>query len=396
MRVRLRAWAVLAVTVIVLDQLVQFTALADGYVFGHRCAPFDPPLFTRWQEQAARDMRRIAQGDERLRATSQFDAELGWCPRPGQVSGPYEHDWAGCRLQGKPLAREKVPGVKRIALLGCSFTQGAEVEAGESWSALLAAHHPELEFANLGVAGYGLDQALLRLRRDALPLAPDEVWLGFFPGAALRVTTQFSPLYLHWSSVLGFKPLFRLDEHEGLELVPSPVADAAAFVKLLADQRALLAAIGASDHWLRRSPAAYAPRGSALWQRSALARLFVSWQESVERAPEDEFARPASEVVRLLRVLVLQFERESHAAGARFRLLVLPGPKDLATARAAGRPYWDAWLADLTRSGIETLDLYSALDTRNALDDPGFWTSHGHYGPAGSAFVSEELERLMR
>src|SRR5262245_40984070 len=153
---------ILFAALLVADQIVQHTALADGRFLGHWVIPYDPPLFTDWQRNGAREVAAIAAGDEGKRARSTFDPELGWCPRPGQAFELYRHDWAGCRIQLGELAREKTPGVRRVVALGCSFTQGAEVEGRETWSALLDARHPELELANLGVAGYGVDQALLR------------------------------------------------------------------------------------------------------------------------------------------------------------------------------------------------------------------------------------------
>jgi len=377
------------------DQVAQYTVLADGRLFGRRVIPYDPPLFTDWQWESAREVAAIAAGDEATRARSIFDPELGWCPRPGQDLGLYQHDWAGCRIQLGPLAREKASGVRRVVTVGCSFTQGAEVAGSETWSAWLDQRRPELEVANLGVAGYGVDQALLRFRRDGAKLAPDEVWLGFMPGSTLRITSQFPPAFAHWASVLTFKPLFTLGPGDELCLVPSPARDFAAYDRLLSDQRAFVEALSATDRWVRRAPAAFAPRGSSWTHWFALTRLCVTWSEMRGREPAPYLRDSEGEVYRLLRALVLELARGARAGGARFRLVVLPSRADLCATIDAGDPYWTPLLGDLARRGIECVDVTPALLGSPMVVEDRFWMPNEHYSSAGNRVVADALEPLL-
>src|SRR5690606_35535786 len=100
----------------------------------------------------------------------------------------------------------------------------------------------ELEVANLAMGAYGLDQALLRLRRDGLHLAPDEIWLGWLPAASLRVGTLYRPAQRHWSGPTFFKPRFRLREGNALELVANPAQSIAHTARLIANQNEFHAA----------------------------------------------------------------------------------------------------------------------------------------------------------
>ncbi len=384
------------------DQALQWTLLRDGRLFGRGVIPFDPPLFTEWQRRRAADVAAMAAGDEGLRVRSLLDPELGWCPRPGQDLGPYQHDWSGSRLQLAPLAEKKLAGVRRVVSVGCSFTQGAEVEGPQTWSALVDARHAELEVANLGQGGYGPDQAYLRYRRDGRRLEPEEVWLGFLPESTLRITAQFPPTMNHWSTELNCKPMFVLaaggDARAGadeLRLVPSPAADHAALQALLTDQQAFLAAVHPADHWVRRTPAAYAPRGSSWTHWFASTRLFVTWRESGDRDPAPHLRDPEGEVYRLLRALVLRFAREVRESGARFRLLVLPSMPDLAGARGPDGAYWTGLLADLGAQGIECIDTTEALLAAQADTEPRFWMPGRHYSPAANRVVAEVLERVL-
>jgi hypothetical protein len=68
---------------------------------------------------------------------------------------------------------------RRVVMLGDSIAFGTGVADGQTFAYRLAELDPGLEVANLAVPGYGTDQALLRLAREAAPLRPDVVVLHF-------------------------------------------------------------------------------------------------------------------------------------------------------------------------------------------------------------------------
>lgn len=387
--------AVALCALLALDQLVQHTALSDGVFLGQWVIPFDPPLFTEWQKARVADMAAIAAGDEELAATSIYDRELGWCPRPGQRIGRYAYDWSGSRLAQTELARHKDPARRRVVAIGGSFTQGVEVEASESWVHLFAARL-DVELANLGVAGYGVDQAYLRLLRDGLSLEPDEVWLGLMPEAALRLSTNFPPVYRHWSSVVAFKPLFRLDGAGRLTEVANPATDLARAVELLEDQRAFVAAVGGSDFWVRRAPRAFAPRGSDWTHWLASTRLLVTALEGGGRGTARYLGPPETELHRVMLALVRAIDEACRGAGARLRVLVLPSQPDLQDAERRGTPYWSTLARELADGGIEVLDVGPRLlEVGAADDDEGrYWMPQSHYSPLANRIVADELARL--
>jgi hypothetical protein len=114
------------------------------------------------------------------------DPELGWTLRP-DVSGlvsdePWQADLATNALGFRDVPHgKKAMGVTRVAVLGDSFVFGSGVKQDEPLTRRLAALlGPSFEVVNLGVAGYGTDQALLTLRRWGPRLSPDVVLAGFF------------------------------------------------------------------------------------------------------------------------------------------------------------------------------------------------------------------------
>jgi hypothetical protein len=115
-----------------------------------------------------------------------IDRELGWTLRE-DVSGvtggePWQKDLRTNALGFRDVAHgEKPAGVTRVAVLGDSFVFGSGVKQDETLTRRLAALlGPSFEVINLGVPGYGTDQALLTLSRFGPRLSPDVVLAGFF------------------------------------------------------------------------------------------------------------------------------------------------------------------------------------------------------------------------
>ena len=373
-----------------LDQALLHTALADDRFRGHFVAPFDPPLFIAPQFQHLEDTRRILAGDEALAQRSLFDPELGWCPRPDSEAFGARFDGLGARVGAQAHGPQPTPGLRRVVTLGGSFTMGMEVGEPEAWPAQVEAARGDLEVINLGVAGFGLDQAYLRFRRDGVRLGPDEVWFGLMPQATLRVATHYAPTYYRWSTIAAFKPRFLPAEGDGLRHVPNPVQKHADYVRLLTDQSAFCAAME-TDLWVARTPAAFAPRGSSPWHWSAVGRLGLTLLESRGRDRALWLEDPRSEVYRLMRNLLLAFDRDARGAGAVLRVVVLPSRADLELRDAAGAGFWEGLLEELAGRGIEAFDASEALMVAGALGDPSLWMPGSHYSAAGNRVVAEAL-----
>jgi hypothetical protein len=378
------------------DQLLQFTLLRDGYLFGRRIAPYDPPLFAPSQQETLARIRANVEHGEPLATPFDFDPELGWCSRPDGGSGEFRFDWAGSRIARAALARERRPGVKRIVATGDSFVLGIEVGARESWCAELEALDPSLEVANLGVGSYGVDQAFLRWRRDGKKLAGDEVWLGILPSVATRVVTTYLPAMRHWSPSIAFKPRFVIDARGELELLPNPAPSLARLLELLSSQSEFLSAAGAHDEWIERAPAAWAPFGARLAHRFACARLWITLDEHRGRQPEPWLADSAGETFRLMVAISAAMKREVESSGARFRVLLFPDRDGLRELARTGRVYWRALEDELRSRSIEVVDFQDALRASGGETNDALWAPEGHYSAAGHRIVARRLADLLR
>lgn len=394
-RVALRLALCVAI-LLALDQLLNFTLLGQGDLFGRRIAPYDPPLFAPSQRETLARIRAHVERGGPLATPFDFDPELGWCSRPGGGSGEFRFDWAGARIARDPLPRDRRPGVKRIVAMGDSFTLGIEVGAEESWCAELERLSPGVEIANLGVGSYGIDQALLRWRRDGRPLAGDEVWLGILPSVATRVATVYLPAMRHWSPSIAFKPRFVIGANDALELEPSPAPTLERLLELLSSQSEFLSAVGGSDVWVRRAPRAWAPNGTSLAHHFAGARLWLTLDEHGGREPEPWLEDRGGEVFRLMVAIPLAMKREVQAEKARFRVLVFPDRDGLKALAATGHSYWRA-LEDEMRAGeLEVIDFTDALRAAGGETNDALWAPEGHYSPAGNRAVAEELAARLK
>lgn len=387
--------AVSAAVLAAADRAALSLCLGDDLFLGRPVAPFDPPLFSPSQHAALARIESSLESGDPPRKELRFDAELGWCPHPDSGSGEFRYDWAGCRIAGGPLPRAKAPDRTRIATLGCSMTHGDEAAAAETWCAFVDADLEDVEIANLGVAAYGLDQALLRYRRDAVPLAPDEVWLGLLPEAGLRVTTLYRPVLRHWSLDVAFKPRFVL-ESGALRLLPNPAQSLEDIVRLLHSQEDFLAALGRDDHWVARAPSAYAPRGSRALHRSFFGRLALSLHEAGGRDVRAHYASDA-ETFALLRAIIARTAAEVREHGSRFRLVILPGESDLDALEARGSGYWSALCEVLaSEEDVEVLDVSERLlAARRASQEP-LYAPHGHFTRRGNREAASALVEALR
>ena len=370
------------------DQVLQHVFLDGGQFLGHPVAPFDPPLFAPSQrERLERIERSLRVGDpppESLR----FDADLGWCNPPGGGQGEFRYDWAGARVGIAPLGRDKSTGVRRLALYGCSMTHGDEVGAAQTWAAELDGSRADWEVANMGVSAFGLDQALLRLRRDGPALAADEVWLVWMPQATLRITTLYRPFLRHWSLDVAFKPRLELARDGSVVSVPNPARSLADIPRLLHDQQLLLERLDGHDVWVARAPAAYSPRGSSPLHFSGLARLGLTAFEGTGRDLAQHLSQ-THPTRALLEALVTAAGNSAASQGATFRLIVIPGPDDLAQA-AAGHAFWRDTCRTLEEAGIALSDL-----TDDLLGHRDLYAEHGHLNPKGSALAARALVDLL-
>lgn len=320
------------------------------------------------------------------------DPELGWNLAPGRHSrdGRYSTSAEGLRSAEPGQTLAAGPAMGRVALLGDSFTFGEEVSFDETWGQFLAGRLPPgTQVLNFGVPGHGMDQTLLKYRRDVRPWKPAVVIVSFLSASPLRNVAVYQ--FLRPDLELPFsKPRFRL-ENGGLTLLNSPPEPAASLLGRPTiwelphlDQDSEFEA----RHW-------QAPLLGASYLARYMAARYPRWTPRRLRFPDESIVALASR-------LIQQLVAEIHADGADAIVVSLPVRTDL--TRGAG-PYVDAVVRDLALARVPVFDmtpcLTSRLDVdatfvaestrRSRLPDPG----PAHYSPAGNAAVAACLQPLV-
>lgn len=324
---------------------------------------------------------------------------LGWHNRPG-LAGTYGGDEFvtfvtinadGQRGPSHPAAR--VPGKRRIAVLGDSQTWGDGVADDETFVARLDGG--DTEVLSFATPGWGTDQQLLVLDAEAARWSPDVVVLALFIGNDLADNVSQGTFQYP-------KPWFTVDADGALELhgVPVPYS------------RPLHAAIELYRSLMRHSALlnAAAELSRRDWTPSRDERI----DDGDVRSPwvNPLFVRelPAEDRQRfaLTARLVLEFVRRTRALGAEPVVLILP---ELGQVDAYGDPVRRAALRDagadfqqpqrffttlLEQQGVQVIDALPALGratraSRAAGGPHTFYPEWRHLTAFGHAVVADLL-----
>lgn len=312
---------------------------------------------------------------------------LGYDGLPG-VHGRFRgqtvtHNSVGNR--GPEAAFAKPPGVRRVVLIGDSQAWGYGVGDDDTIAAQLArlmneAAGPRHEVLNLGVGGYGTDQAFLKYLVQGRRYAPDVVVLTVFKNDPVENAHS-----VYWG--VG-KPRFYLDgDRICLGNVPPPRAPGWPNNRLLADRDVTLRVPGTGLDLARTATARFLLRRE--WLPSLLARDDGGLDEVRRFVPcirnRDAYEGDGLEI---LGRLVAELKTVTAADGARLVLLLVPRPKDQEGAGAA--PYYEPLTAGFRARDVAYVDLSRRI--AEASDRAAAFLPHdAHLSAEGSRIAAEAL-----
>ena len=162
-----------------------------------------------------------------------FDAELGWSPQPNTTKQKdtgehlpgeevrtvvtYSTDEYGSRVC---TAADREDSDVRISTYGDSYCFCREVNDDETFQSHLASKLGT-HVGNYGGGNYGLDQSLLRLKRQYPEDPTDYVFMVVTASSIARILSVWKH-YQEFGNVLAVKPRYELRDGE-LELVENPI-----------------------------------------------------------------------------------------------------------------------------------------------------------------------------
>ena len=158
-----------------------------------------------------------------------YDPILGWVRKPNTSNSEKSMDkitnWKinskGSRMNP---SYENLPS--KISCYGDSFTFARQVNDDETWEHFLS-ELSNTNVINFGVGNYGLDQSLLRLKREFQNNKTDIVIMGVVPDTISRIVSVWKHYY-EYGNTFGFKPRFFLKNDE-LCLFENPISNKSKF-----------------------------------------------------------------------------------------------------------------------------------------------------------------------
>jgi GDSL-like lipase/acylhydrolase family protein len=289
--------------------------------------------------------RRLWAGRSVYYTFDEYDRTKGWRLKPGRWDLAGRTVTANSRgiRGGAEYPAGRRPGLRRIVVVGDSFTFGEGVGDGETFPSRLQARLGSgAEVINLGVHGYGHDQMLIHLREEGMRYAPDVVVLGFYADDVARNVLAFRDYA---------KPRFALRD-ASLVLTGSPVPTPAEV--------------------LAREP----------FRSHLLELLAMAWRSS------HRTVRPTTDEVHLMATILDAMRRTAESGGARFVVVDLPPVAEIALPGEPG-PSEALMVAHAASRGLPLCRTRSELRHRLAGAPAG--GLRGHYDAAVQDHVADIL-----
>ena len=346
--------------------------------------PFGAITYAPQQEWLRKQREELA-GMRKPQGVGRFDPLLGWSHRPGVVGkgGEVTINARGLR-GGQDYPDERPEGVARIVACGDSFTFCEEVGDTDSWPAILEGEREDTEVWNLGVGGYGTDQAFLRFQlMDTGEI--DVLIVGLLLENIGRNVNRYRPRWYPRSDTPVTKPRY-VPEGHGLKLVRQPFESREALVASVEDGSVLTLLeedeYWSDDHlpgWLEWSAIARLYAGSRVYQDRELARLWAD--------PEGE---PFQVTLRLLE----SFRAEGEERGAeRFLVVIFPIESDVREYVESGRRYWSTLVDVLEDRQMDHIDVVELLRDPWTRGEPVFTGTH--LSPGSNRRVAEAVDAWL-
>ena len=208
----------------------------NTYIFQRKLKPYSLPI-----SSTEKKISKYLDSDSSLLL---YDKNIGWSYRPLSKSNKYIINKQGIRVeeQNKIYPVYNDNDIIRIALIGDSFTAGDEITFNETWGYMLENHlnsisnnkKNKFEVINFGSGGYGLDQILIKFKRDVVTFNPDIIILGFQVGNIDRSLNIFRSIKQSGSGIPFTKPRYIIDK-DHLVLINSPTIEPSKIVSVLKD-----------------------------------------------------------------------------------------------------------------------------------------------------------------
>ncbi len=316
----------------------------------------------------AADIRSIKADSNFRRA--QYDTLVGWIGTPdlhvtegAPRSVPITNNHDGMRI-AHPVTPALAHSRHRLICSGDSFTFGSGVGDTDTFCAQLESVLPNVETLNMAQRGFGIDQAYLWYKRDAVRW-PHQVHLFAF------ISNDFERMTM--TTMTGYsKPVLRL-ANGALEVGNTP-----------------------PPKWKGSSKGSYVLR---LMPRLRIVQLL---QGTTDNSDSAQMARAEHSIWDVAEAVFRDLDRLNHERGSQVVLVYLPTTADMMPGAYDARRARLAAFA--SKAGIPLVDLTAEMRTVPPDSSQWFFITNseltsqgasGHYTPKGHRWVAEAIARQL-
>jgi hypothetical protein len=314
-----------------------------------------------------------------------YDAQLGWSIGKLGAQPPYYSDYNGYRCSKQDhdsmIIQKLYHGERKaydIVCMGNSFTHGDEVDFENTWPYQLE-QLTGLATLNLGVGGYGIDQALLRYTNEQ-PQS-NIVILGMVAGDLDRARTQIYNLTV---GGLKTKPVFEFDS-TGTYVRNQPTVHGAELLHHF-KQPEKSSLLKRERYW----PALFTWHWYDNLYTVRTLRTFPVWRQH-----RQSIYRKDGEDLEYCISILKEAQKQAHQNNARFVVLLLDNLNTFLDWDTHGNP-WLIFISKLQEQGIEYW-YYNELLYNKYINNPSTVINKGlvHYTPEANHEVAKFVRQNL-
>ncbi len=313
-----------------------------------------------------------------------YDSTLGWSHGAWRQDGIYLSDDKGYRCGSEAfMLRVAGPTHHDIVCIGNSFTHGDAVPYEDTWPYHLSKATGR-SVLNMGVGGYGIDQAVLRFMQSDKTC--DTVVLGLVPGDLERSLTT---VYNYYIGGTKSKPKFRFSD-TGYTLSNVPCLRPEEFVNRPLTQRAAAVYEGIDGYH------DYVSKETKWWTRSMFLRLVFSSLEQARHKKPPVYMTAGDDLDYCIRIFGV-FKRHCEKRGIVPMVLLIDNGNSLADRRDFKVNTWSLLQGRLDSLGIRSIQFQDSVHAAYVADPSNIIHPKElvHYSPAGHRLLAEMLAKAL-
>jgi hypothetical protein len=314
-----------------------------------------------------------------------YDSLLGWSHGSWQQDDSlYYSDGLGFRC-GRDRFEQRQPAPERydIACIGNSFTHGDAVAYEDTWPHMLA-QATGRTVLNMGVGGYGIDQAILRFmhRRPAC----DTVILGMVSNDLDRSLTS---VYNYYQGGVKTKPKFKFND-SGYAVINQPCLTPAEFLQRPATPNAIEVyreIDGYND---------YLGKETKWWTNLQSMRLLFSSIEQMKHRKPSAYLSDDERLQYCVRILDV-FVKYCRQEGITPVVLMIDNVNSINDREKTGKNTWGLLSSKLDSIGLKHLECQDEAIARyrRRPSDLIHPVEQVHYSPAGHRFLADFIQKRL-